>query len=184
MGEKIDVARILVKYEDVFSFKDLYKFLRAKLRESNWIDEESEKWMERYYLEKITNVREVWLYWRTERIPDKHPFLKYFLNIDYHVLNMKEVEIVHEGKKIKTTKGEVEVVFTSWIELDYKNQWGKPPLKTLYSWFKKRFYRDTIEFRKRDLYNETYNLQSAVKQFLDLQVITPEELFYPVKGLS
>ncbi len=185
MGEKLDIAKISVKYEDVFSLKELYKFIREKLREYQWIDDESEKWMERFYLEKnVAGAKEIWIYWRSSKEPDKHPFIRYHLNVDYHVLNMKDVEIVHEGKKIKTTKGEVEVILTTAMELDYKNEWGKPPLKTIYSWFKKRFYRDIIDFRKKELYNETYALQGSIKQFLDLKVITPQEMFHPVKGLA
>ena len=66
MSHSIPILDLSVKYEDVFHLKNLYKMMREWLAEFGYTDSSrggvNEKYMETFYLEKITQKagREVW----------------------------------------------------------------------------------------------------------------------------
>jgi hypothetical protein len=189
MPEKIEVAKMLsVKYEEVFNIKNLYVFLRDWLKDRGYLDDqnEKEKWMETYYLDKSSpGGKELWFWWRTDRVPDDNQYLQYKLNLDFHVLALKDVEIVHQGKKVKAHKGEIEVLISAWVIFDPKDTFGKSGfLKRYFKTFTDKIYRDQLEAKKAELTKDINELQAAIKQYLEQKAITSEELFHPARGLA
>lgn len=188
MTEKRDVAKMLsVKYEEVFHMKQLYVYIKDWLKDRGYINDDSEKWMETYYLDKSTPAgKELWIWWRTKREKiDENPYFEYRLNLDFHTLALKDVEIVHQGKKVKAHKGEVEIMISASVLFDPKGELEKNKfLKPYYKWFVKKPYKEQIDAKEKDLLKEVYELQSAIKQFLEQKAIVTEELFHPVRGLA
>ena len=101
-----------IKYEDVFNMKELYKAIRDWLITNNYVSAKSSEKMEHFYLEKVnpSGAKEMWVWWRTERSPHDSKYFKYHMNVDFHILGMKDVEIMHQGQKLKANKGEVEIM--------------------------------------------------------------------------
>ncbi|MBW3022757.1 hypothetical protein KY308_01490 [Candidatus Woesearchaeota archaeon] len=198
MGEKFPLtgARVVdtlsIKYEDVFNFKELYKIVRDWLIAYDYASDKQDEKMERFYLEKINAAggKEIWVWWRTSKTPHGSKYFRYFINVDFHVLNMKDVEIMHQGTKIKANKGEVEVMINCYLETEAEFQVEKSMLGYFLPWnwfaaiFKKRIYREKITEHKKDLLEELNLLQHEIKTFLELKSFLPKsEMLHPARGL-
>ncbi|MEM4336391.1 MAG: hypothetical protein QXG86_00090 [Candidatus Woesearchaeota archaeon] len=192
MGEKIPISgsrvsdSLSIKYEDVFSLQSLYKMIREWLIANEYASNKKDEKMEKFYLEKHSGgAKELWIWWRTSKIPHGSKYFKYVLNIDYHVLGMKDVEIMHKGMKIKVNKGEVEILINCYLETEAEFQLKESLLRGIANMFRKKIYRKEIEQHKKDLESEMFSLQHDIKQFLELKGFLPKsELLHPLRGLG
>jgi len=193
MGEKIPltgtrhVESLSIKYEDVFNFKELYKIIRDWLIANEYADSKKDEKMEKFYLEKISanGAKEIWVWWRTSRVPHGSKYFKYVINVDFHVLNMRDVEIMHKGSKIKANKGEVEVMINCYLDTETEFELEKSLFRAIANLFRKRLYREQVEQHKKDLQSDLNLLQHEIKQFLELKGFLPKsELLHPVRGLA
>ena len=176
-----------VKYEDVFNMKELYKATRDWLIANEYTTAKGSEKMEKFYLEKHTpnGARELWIWWRNARSPHESKYFKYHMNVDYHVLNMKDVEIMHQGQKLKANKGEVEVIINCWLETEAEFEVKKSIFAFIAERFNKRIYKKQIEEHKRDIKEDLDKLQNFIKQFLELKsFLQKTEIFYPARGLG
>lgn len=175
-----------VKYEEVFDIKELYKLVRDWLIAEDFASGKKDEYMEHFYLEKHSQTvgREIWVWWRTDRTPHRSKYFKYQLNVDFHVLGMKDVEIMYKGQKIKAQKGEVEVLINAFIETLPGVEFKSGFMKMFSDLFRKRIYRKEIKEHEEKYREDVYRLQGLVKQFLELRGFLPEsEIFRPVRGL-
>lgn len=114
------------------------------------------------------------------------------MDIYFHVILLEETEIMHQGQKYKTNKGEVEVVVNASLEMDYMHEDGKgwrdnSFLKHFNDMFHKRLFKKDLEMHKHELYREAYRLQEAIKTYLQLKTYLPEQelqKFWPEKGIG
>lgn len=173
------VPRFRVKYRDVFDLKAFYEALYEYLKEYEWIDQEDKKdhW-ETYYGERIDNTgaREIWFQWRPVKDPKDAPFIRYYLDFDFHCIAITSAEVVKDGLKLKVNKGEIEMFMEAFMELRYDKEFEKNwVLKEFKTLFTKRIYRRMLEQRKKELYQETYALQNFVKQWFKMKRYLPYE---------
>lgn len=182
------VAGMKVKYKDIFDIKAFYEALFEWSKEYGWGDlmdsgggVQSEHW-ETYYGERVDQKgsREIWFQWRLFKDPPHAPFLRYYLDMDFHVLGLSNAEIVREGMKIAANKGEIEITTNTFIEKRYEKAFSKSAfLKPITSLFTERVYRKELKQREKELYQETYALQNFMKQWFKLKRYLPYE---EVKG--
>ena len=185
-----------VKYSDVFSLKNLYITMHELLLEEGWLGFEEEEAdvsahsdIETLYSENVyqrgihSGGKEIWIWWRAQKHHEgrRSDYFRNTLDLDWHAVSMHEREIVHQGKKMKTQWGELEMFFKARIIGDRQNKWGS-------NWFLKHFkhiYEERllhahIEKREKDLWRDVYRLQSKVKAYLNLKTWMPTpELFHP-----
>jgi len=192
MGEKIPISgptakdSLSIKYEDVFSFKELYKAIRDWLIVNEYASDKRDEEMEKLYLEKQSGagVKELWIWWRNSKAPHGSKYFKYVINVDYHVLNMKDVEIMHKGSKIKANKGEVEILINCYLQTEAEFEIEKSMFRFIANLFRKRIYRQEVEQHKKELQEDMFSLQHEIKQFLELKGFLPKsELLHPLRGL-
>ena len=87
--------------------------------------------------------------------------------MDWHILGMKDAEVEIEGKKVKTNKGEVEIVFKANIIKDYEKRWEDKPLwKFLRGIYEKYIIRETIDEFEDDLEDDVKDMIKDLKAFL------------------
>lgn len=198
MGEKIGISgpkhnsTLSIKYEDVFNMKELYKAVRDWLISNDYVTAKSSENMEKFYLEKLapSGTKEIWVWWRTSKSPHDSKYFRYNINIDIHVLGMKDVEIMHQGQKLKANKGEVEIMINCFLELEAEFEFSKSFLgllggKWLTNVFRKRVYKKQVDAHKGDLKDDLVKLQAFIKEFLELKSFLPKsEQFYPARGLG
>lgn len=177
---------IRVKYKDVFDLKMFYEDLHDYLVEEEWIDHEDklDHW-ETYYGERIDHggVKELWFQWRLFKKPKDAAFLSYYMDLDFHGLGISDTEIMREGMKLKVSKGELEVTIKPYLVKEYEKEFKKILfLKELKELFSRRIYREQLEQRKKELYQETYVLQNWIKQWFQMKRHLPyqeSKSFYP-----
>ena len=185
-------AKFRIKYRDVFHLKQFYKTMYEWLRDKEWkdLDENVPNHFETLYLERVDqyNNREYWIWWRLWKFPEEHSntFFRYRLNIDIHCVYIQDVEIMHEGKKIRCNKGEIEIKILSFLEFDYTGAWSKNKMLAYFrELLQAHILHHTIDDTKKRLYRETYFLQGAIKKYLQLKGFLPElelEQFHPSKA--
>src|SRR3989338_303411 len=179
-------AQFRIKHKDIFNMKELYTFMHEWVKEHQWLDIQDDTEgdaHESFYFDKtdLYGNKEMWIWWRMWQFPDGEPvdttnsFYKWRLDIDIHVLHLKETEIMHKGKKVKTDSGEVEIKIWAWIELDYNGDWSKHPiLRFLIHVFHLRIYHHELDKHKHELYRLAYNYQNYIKKFLRLRTWLPQ----------
>ena len=167
-----------IKYRDIFDLKGFYIFLHEWLMEHEWIDSEGDEdhW-ETYHYEKIWtgNVKEIYLHWRVSK-KAKQGHFQYYLDFNWHCLGLTKTEVVKEGHKLSIDKGEIEIYIYPYIEERYKSFFDENSLiKPFKKLFTRRIYTQTIDFRKKELYQETYALHNAIKQWFKMKRYLPYE---------
>ncbi len=194
--ELVSLPVFTVKYKDVFSLKNLYVMMHELLLEEHWMgfDDQEEDLLahsdiETLYSENVYQHgihyggKEIWVWWRAKKQPMRRDNF-YFLNtldLDWHCVHTEEREIVHQGKKMKTQFGELEIFFKPRIISDVGHKWENHKfLKHFKKIYEKRIMHAHIEKREKDLWRDVYRLQSKVKAYLNLRIWTPTpELFHP-----
>ncbi len=187
-------ANFRIKFKDIFNLKGLYIAMHEWLSEYDWSSvgfdskgkveiEDGKDQYETLYLERVSpnGAKEMYWFWRLQKIPTSNSYYKYHLDIDYHPLYIFPTEVVRDGKKLKAHKGEVEAKIWAYIEFDYKGEWSKHPiLKYFNKMFPKRiFKKDLYTFHKKELYREAYILQAFMKKWFKLKSFLPSEEITP-----
>lgn len=186
MTETRQLVKFSIVYKGEFNFVSLYKLVREWVLENGY---GPDKWLEKLYLQRDGGgASEHWIWWRTTKTIND--YVVYRLDINFHTMNLKPVEIVHEGNKIKTNNGEVEVFFDVKLVLDPDNKWDNHWLlkqKSIKDWWLKKVFKPEIDKHEEILIIDANRAQSVVKQYLDLKGFMSEysgELFHPVKGFE
>ena len=186
MGVIASVPEFRVKYNDVFSLRNLYIMLHEMLLEEGWLGKEGNNTehedIETLYSENVYQKgihrggKELWFWWRALKFPEGK-FSGYLINkldIDAHVVYLQNVEVVHQGKKMNAQKGEIEMFFRARIESDYNGEWEKHWfLKHVKPIYEKRILHTEIEKREKELWRDSYRIQSKIKQYLQLRTFIP-----------
>lgn len=177
--EKEDAAFYTVTFRDVFDALYLYTLMYEWMCDNNWHDRKDEDFPEIGYIERTDQkgAKEMWIRWRLKRRVDGAPehFVKEHIDIDFHLLSIQEHEIIHKGKKIRTNKGEFEIIVNAYLVFDY-SQWKKSPLLKMFkTLFQKRTMRKKIEKWTDDLKLDAHRLREAVNTYLKLQQYYPEK---------
>jgi hypothetical protein len=186
----IKVDYVEIENEEVFHMKNLYKLIHDWLIEEGYrtiYDDPGDENPEVFYLEKRMpgEAKEHRIWWRCIRTPQKSQYYRYFLKIDFMTLNMKSIEVTHQGHKMKTDRGDCIIRIWAYLQVDYKKEWrDHSVLKHFHKMFMKRVYKAQIESYKIDLYKTTYRLQNIIKQYLKLKTLYEmPKPFHPEKGL-
>ena len=182
-GKKI--AEFEVEYDEVLKLKELYKEMYEWAK--GWgFESVGPGEPETLYMELVNDkgMRNQHIWWRFERVETK--FAKFFLKIDFQTLAVSDIEIMVNGKKVKTQRGDIIIRVQGWLHLDYKGEWRNHPfLKHFLNWFIDRWYKKEIDNHKRELWFEVYNLEDTIKQYLELNTLYDlPRPFNPPKGVQ
>jgi len=201
-GERITIPAVntRVRFRDNFNMKKLYTIMHDWFIEEGWVKRDDSIWPEHYFLLRETQWgNEMWIWWRFKKVPSAgeggsgtNNYYRYLLDVFWHIMGAKDVEVMHQGKKFKTNNADLEVVIQSRLEMDYKHEDGKgwrdhAILKHFNEVFHKRFFQGKLQIQKHMLFRETYRLQEVVKNFLGMKMYMPEkegQEFWPKYGLG
>ena len=200
-GIEGDVCREIpifsIRYSEVFSLRNLYVTMHELLMEEGWLGFEGNEdgllthsdietlYSESTYQKGIhKGGKEYWVWWRAKKHHERGS--AYFLNtldLDWHIVSLQEREIVHQGKKMNTQWGEIEMLFKAKIISDIGHSWEKHSLlKHFKHIYENRIMLSHVEKREKDLWRDVYRIQSKVKSYLKLRTWMPTpELFHPAQ---
>lgn len=193
MRDFIKITELKMKVKDIFSVNDMLKVLNEWLKENHYVDLNGKEDYESVYTHALRHggsFLDSWLWWRAVKYPegttDKTAYLRYRVSIDMHFLgDSAETEMIVKGKKVKLNKGEMSVIITPTVELDFRNEWKEKGLAGLFdTFFKKRLYKADIDKHVEFLYIEANRLQNMFKQFFKLESTWGvETVGQPPKGI-
>jgi hypothetical protein len=184
-----EVANFRVRHRDYFHLKNLYIMLHEWLVEEGWATRDDEDFPETLYLQRSTQKSgdELWIWWRLKKDVNSKYF-QYLMNVDYHVILLRDAEVMHQGQKFKTNWGEVELLVRAWVEIDYQKAWRNHWfLKNLHPVWISRIYKKVIDQHIQTLYREAYRFQHVAKTYCNMKTYLPEaegEQFWPAAGLG
>lgn len=192
LHKKWIVRSFRFNFKDVFSLEYLYKRVHEWLIEEGYCSggggPRGDQWMEKLYLERdLGGSKQVWIWWRADK-NYASSFFKFYLDVDYHILGLVPHEIVVDGQKIKTNKGEVDAFVTIRMELDPDKSWDKSFLlknRYLQKFYVNRIYRRQIENVENEAVRDAARLLGAIKQYFQMESWVPEyaeKPFHPAKG--
>ncbi len=147
-----------------WNYEDVYGMLFG------WIKDHGYSLTENQYKEKLSaNGKEIIISWKAQKAVTD--YFQYKLELDWHILGMKDAEVEIDGKKTKTNKGELEIVFKGSIIKDYEKRWEDKPIhKFLRGIYEKYIIRTTIDEYEGSLEDETKELITDLKAFLRIPV--------------
>ncbi|MDO8480860.1 MAG: hypothetical protein Q7S65_03510 [Nanoarchaeota archaeon] len=195
---QIEEARI--KYNDVFHFKNLYNMVHEYLIDEMWYGRDgpqdyptsSHRDIETFYMERTMQKalhkggKQYWIWWRLYKKPlyRYSGYFEYKLEIEFHGEYIQSVDIMHQGKKIKADKGELEIHLKGKIiRTDLGNKWKDHwLLKHFQDVYEKRILSQDLDKAEKDLWREMYRLQGVIKSYLNLRNFIPvPEPFHPAQ---
>lgn len=147
-----------------WNYENLYTMLFEWLKDNQYIIDEKS------YKERLSDYgKEITIEWEASK--EISDYFEYRISLDWHILGMKDAEVEIDGKKTKTNKGEVEIVFKAEIIKDYEKRWENTPFyKFLRGLYEQYIIRETIDEYELELEEETKELLSDLKSFLRIPV--------------
>jgi hypothetical protein len=172
-----EVTRFTINRNDILHLKNLYALLHEWMVEHEYGSREDFKFPETYLLHREGPAgKEMWWRWRGERDPmHGNKLWRFHLNVDCHVLTMKDVEVAIGGKKYKAQQGEVEVQGAGRLLFDPGKTLEKSMFKDMKKLLLKRLWKQQYEMLKDDLRRDVFQFRDAVATFLTIETYLPEK---------
>lgn len=173
-----------IKQERLIHLENVYRYMHHYLQEEGWRSPSGDFWFEDFYGEYRDQEghKEIRYWWRVNKSPGgifgKHQYFKQSLYIDVLTTNMKRVEIMYKGKKIKPYVGEFIVWINAVLEMDI-NGWfsgGKAPpydkphgvLGILEDFFPRMIYKQRVREQEVELRRIAERLVEDLKFYIGL----------------
>ncbi len=189
----IHAAEARVRHREEFHMKNLYILLHDWFIEEGWVERKDHEWPEHFYLLREAQIgTEMWIWWRFKKVPEDNAYYRYLLDVFWHIVGAKDIEVMRQGKKYKTNWADLELMFQSRLEMDYQHETGKgwrdhKLLGPIHEVFHKRIFKNELEKRRIDLYRDTYRAQEVVKTYLGMKTYMPEpeaHEYWPERGVG
>ena len=115
-------------------------------------------------------------------------YYMYVMDVDIKVILLRDVEVMHQGKKFKTNWGQPEIKIWARLVGDYNHHWRNHWfLKNINLLFHRRIFKSDMDMHKMDFYRDAYRFQEAIKTYLKLKTYLPEpelQKWTPARGLG
>ena len=164
MPEKDTIFSSKVKYKGIFSFSDLYKFCHLWL-----IEETGLEILEKKYSEKLKgDQKEIEVEWEgKKKITD---YFRFDAIITFKSQELKEVEIVKDGVKVKTNQGSIEVGIKGILVRDYEAKFETTAFKKfMRATYEKWVITSRINEMENKIFTDCNEFLGQVKAYLDLE---------------
>jgi len=155
-----------VKYRGMFNYSEVLQTVRKWFEEQNYsFEEPKHQWKapaEGIEVEiKIKGVRKV------------NEYVLYWIDIFFRVYDMKDVEVVKDGQKVKMQEGKVTVEIGGKLELDWQNRFsGNKFLQSVQDFLHKFIIKQDIGDRwEDDLLIKIMNLTKTIRTVLGHEAV-------------
>ena len=163
MAEKDTQFSGKIKQKGIFDFKGFYNFAYGLLRTEGYRIQEKNYTETVYGDTKKTEIRWIAL----KKVSD---YFRYMIQVDWLVLNMKNVEVQREGKKVKMNSGEPELRIKGILIKDYEHKWEDIPFfKLLRGIYDRYIIRSRVEKYEDNVLDETEDFVAQCKAYLAVE---------------
>ncbi len=156
---------ILIRYRGLFDFEGLYQAMADWFKRYRYILHEET------YKHKVPSPlgAEQEIHWYAEI--DVTEYIRFRIDVDFHLWDMTEIEVVRNGKKKILTSARLEIrirgkLITDWQGKFEKNRFTRA-LRHLYNEYMLR--REIESYWGDMLIYRMFNLQAYIKKYLDMQ---------------
>lgn len=182
------IPKFTIVYHGNFSAGYMYYILREWLIEKKWCPRSEEKFGETFYEQRETSRGdEIFIRWYFEKdatvdLPGDRNFI-YQIDIVFHIMFLKDIEVMIEGKREKIQNGEVEIKVDA-RQVFQKEGWDEGWLKVLKPYIWKRYYLKKKKDVETHMIKETKELQNVIRQYFELsEGLVPEyQAFFKTGG--
>ena len=164
MSEKETIFSSKIKYNGVFSFKDLYKFCYDWLTEETGLEIAEDK-----YNEKLSGeTKEISVEWTgTKKMTD---YFEFEAKIKINIGNLKKVEVNKGGAKVEMNSGSAEISMKGNLVRDYEGKFETTAFKKfLRSTYEKWVIPSRIEHYEDKIISTCDEFLNQTKAYLDLE---------------
>jgi hypothetical protein len=164
MPEKETIFSSTIKYNGIFSFKELYNFCYSWLTEETGLDLVEEK-----YEEKLSgDSKSIEVEWSgSKKMTD---YFKIEAKISFSIINLTKVEINSGGAKVETNKGVVKIGIKGNLIRDYEGKFETTAFKKfLRSIYEKWVIPSRIEQYEDKIISSCDDFLNQTKAYLDLE---------------
>ena len=183
-SNRISIPQMEVVYKEAFLMTPLYRATKQWLVQNFYLDSAGDPKFETsgeilYHIRRGTTIspaeQELRIWWRAVKKGGNYgnEIYTYHMDLDWNVIQMYDIEIMKDGKKIKAQKGELRIKIRPYLEVTDLHQ--HPILKYFNHWFKERLIRKNLEEHRKIIYQDAYRLQGMIKKYLEMKTFIPEE---------
>ncbi|MFH1506352.1 MAG: hypothetical protein ABIE94_05195 [archaeon] len=151
-----------LKYSGLLNLREMLLMIDAWLMDHGY-----EREIRKNYEEVYEDGKQV----TVEMTPFKKAseYAKYRMRITMVCRGLKDVEIEKGGVKTRLLKGEVHMVFDTYLETDFENAWDtRPVYYFLRMIFDKYIYKVQNKQYEKDAVRDTLELEDQIKAFLNM----------------
>ncbi|HJX50423.1 MAG TPA: hypothetical protein VJ438_03095 [Candidatus Nanoarchaeia archaeon] len=164
MSEKDKVFSNKIKYRGVFSFPDFYQFAYDWLRDETGLLLSEDKYKEKL----MGDSKNLEIEWTGRR--DMTDYFRFELKVIFRIIGLVNVEVMQDGKKIKTNKAEIEIKIEGSLIRDYKSKFEKSAVhKFMRAIYEKSVIAARVEQFEVKIIEDCNEFLSQVKAYLDLE---------------
>jgi len=182
----IKTVQFEVDFAGTFHMKSLYKRIHEWFDEWDYHSEDDVGECENLFYETVNDKGQshnhIW--WRYKKNTNSD-FVQYYVKFDYHIMYISPKEIMQDGQKLKTNDCNIVFRVQGWVIFDPDHKLRSHWLTKIFSdrWFMKRWYKEKVDFHKKQLWFEVYNLEDMIKQFLEIKTVHEQpDMYHAVKG--
>ena len=171
MAEKDTIIAGKLKQAGDFDFNGFYEFVY------DWLRGEDYDIGEKKYSEKVSgeskNIEIIWECYK--KVSD---YFKFMIKMDWNITGLKKIEVVKDGKKIKTNSGTIEIKFRAVLIKDYESRWENHPFwKFLRGFYDRYIIRTRVEQYEERLLGEINEYIAEIKGLLAIETKSGETNF-------
>jgi hypothetical protein len=168
VSDRHEAPPAVIKYRGVFDFEGMLRLIY------DWMIHDDFEVHEKKYKHKIPDVRGAEQELTMSGWRRVNAYVKFHVDADMHLWEMKEVDVVRSGIKKKLVQARMRLILAPTVELDYTNRFaGSAFLQSLQDFYHKFIIKQDIQnYWEDELYYRTYKLHRLIKEFLDMETKT------------
>jgi len=166
----IKVISFKVKEKSLYNLDTLYELLREWFIDHEYCPRDDEEFPEILYKEEVAQdgAKNHFIWWRFEKQAKGVSDIFYKIDVTFLTIRIQKAEVVVNGKKYKTNKGECEINITAKIKMKTPKQLQKGIFALILKWLWQKGLKEKIRMHFNELHNELYELQNAIKEYYQL----------------
>jgi len=165
MSKKEEIPVATVRYRGLFDFSGLYNSMADWFKHYRYVLHEE---MYKHKVPSPSGAEQELSWWAEEEVNE---FIKFRMEVEFHLWDMTEIEVVKDGKKKQLTNARIEIKLKAVLIHDWQDRFEQSKftrmLRSLY--WSVIYRREATGFWTDMIYYRTLGLQAHIKQYLDLQ---------------
>ena len=159
-----DLVRV-IKYRGIFDIQGLMRAMQQ------WIVNQGYEFHEvsvKYKVPTPLGAEPEFGWWAWRKVNE---YIKFHIDVYFHYWEVKDVEVIRNGKKEKSTRAAVQIEIRGRTELDWQNRFGGSRFSQALGDFYNRYIirKDLDLYWTDQLYYRLYKLHKVAKDYLEFE---------------